>query len=76
MKIEELQSALEVHEIKVLSRCSEKKEQQSLQAQTNKKEENGKNYKKKDKDKPKWLKDQSSKTDDKAESSKGGGFAK
>ncbi|CAJ2645977.1 unnamed protein product [Trifolium pratense] len=76
MKIEELQSALEAHEIKVLSRGSEKKEQQALQAQTNKKEENGKNYKKKGKDKPKWLKDQSSKTDDKAESSKGGGFAK
>ncbi|CAJ2628037.1 unnamed protein product [Trifolium pratense] len=76
MKIEELQSALEAHEIKVLSRGSEKKDQQALQAQTNKKEENGKNYKKKGKDKPKWLKDQSSKTDDKAESSKGGGFAK
>ncbi|CAJ2637748.1 unnamed protein product [Trifolium pratense] len=76
MKIEELQSALEAHEIKVLSRGSEKKEQQALQAQTNKKEDNGKNYKKKGKDKPKWLKDQSSKTDDKAESSKGGGFAK
>ncbi|CAJ2662467.1 unnamed protein product [Trifolium pratense] len=76
MKIEELQSALEAHEIKVLSRGSEKKEQQALQAQTNKKEDNGKNYKKKGKDKPKWLKDQSSKIDDKAESSKGGGFVK
>ncbi|XP_045802647.1 uncharacterized protein LOC123896281 [Trifolium pratense] len=41
MKIEELQSALEAHEIKVLSRGSEKKDQQALQAQTNKKEDNG-----------------------------------
>ncbi|XP_045822102.1 uncharacterized protein LOC123914985 [Trifolium pratense] len=76
MKIEELQSALEAHEIKVLSRGSEKVNQQALQAQTNKKDDSSKNYKKKGKDKAKWLKDQSSRTDDKAESSKGGGFVK
>ncbi|PNY15788.1 F-box protein, partial [Trifolium pratense] len=44
MKIEELQSALEAHEIKVLSRCSEKLNQQALQAQTNKKDDSSKNY--------------------------------
>ncbi|PNX90251.1 F-box protein [Trifolium pratense] len=76
MKIEELQSALEAHEIKVLRRGSERVNQQALQAQTNKKDDNSKNYKKKGKDKTKWFKDQNSKTDDKAESSKGGGFVK
>ncbi|XP_045810757.1 uncharacterized protein LOC123905168 [Trifolium pratense] len=76
MKIKELQSALEAHEIKVLSRGSERLNQQALQAQTNKKDNSSKNYKKKGKDKAKWFKDQNSKTDDKAESSKGGGFVK
>ncbi|PNX78407.1 F-box protein [Trifolium pratense] len=76
MKIEELQSALEAHEIKVLSRGSERVNQQALQVSHSKKDDGNKNYKKKAKDKAKWLKNQSSKTDDKAESSKGGGNVK
>ncbi|MCH81381.1 F-box protein [Trifolium medium] len=76
MKIEELQSALEAHEIKLQNRGSEKTSQQALQAQTNKKDDGNKNFKKKGKGKAKWLKNQNSKADDKAESSKGGGNVK
>ncbi|XP_045831572.1 uncharacterized protein LOC123922960 [Trifolium pratense] len=76
MKIEELQSVLEAHEITMLSRGLERLNQQALQAQTNKKDDSSKNHKKKGKDKAKWSKDQNSKTDDKFESSKEGGLVK
>jgi uncharacterized protein with ATP-grasp and redox domains len=74
MRIEDLQSSLEAHEIKVINRGSERVNQQALQAQASKKDGNGKNFKKKGKGKGKWSNDQNSKTYDKAESSNGGGF--
>ena len=46
MKIEELQSSLEAHELLVIDRSSERSVQQALQVQTTKKEENYKNFKK------------------------------
>ncbi|MCI97524.1 hypothetical protein A2U01_0118825, partial [Trifolium medium] len=54
----------------VIDRGTERSVQQALQAQTYKKEGNGKNQKKKGKGKVKWYNSANSKTDDKAESSK------
>ncbi|MCI61837.1 hypothetical protein A2U01_0083094, partial [Trifolium medium] len=54
MKIEELQSSLEAHELMVFDRGSERSNQHALQAQTNKKYGNSKNVKKKGKGKTNW----------------------
>ena len=75
MKLEELQSSLEAHELLIIDRSSERSVQQALQAQTTKKEGNRKNFKK-GKGKPNWSNSSKSKTDNKTESSKGGGFGK
>jgi CO dehydrogenase nickel-insertion accessory protein CooC1 len=48
MRIEDLQSSLEAHEIKVINRGTERANQQALQAQSTKKDGNGKNFKKKE----------------------------
>ena len=53
MKVEELQSSLEAHELLVLDRSSERSVQQALQVQTTKKEGNFKNFKK-EKGKTNW----------------------
>jgi hypothetical protein len=76
MKIEELQSSLEAHELMVIDRGSERSNQQALQAQSFKKEGNGKNNKKKSKGKAPWSNSGKTKPDDKPESSKRGGFGK
>lgn len=73
MKIEELQSSLEAHELMVIDRGTERSVQQALQAQISKKEGNSKNSKKKGKGKGNWSNNGKAKTDDKAESSKRGG---
>ncbi|MCI43813.1 hypothetical protein A2U01_0065051 [Trifolium medium] len=74
MKVEELQSSLEADELMVVDRGSERSNQQALQAQTNKKDGNNKNFKKKGKGKENWSNNGKSKADDKSESSKRGGF--
>ncbi|MCI85168.1 F-box protein, partial [Trifolium medium] len=51
MKIEELHCSLEAHEMMVVSRGSERSNQQALQVQTNKNDGNSKNFKKKGKGK-------------------------
>ncbi|GAU33832.1 hypothetical protein TSUD_393400 [Trifolium subterraneum] len=76
MKTEQLQSSLETHELTILNRNSERLNQQALQAQTFKKEGNGKNYNKKGKGNSNWKNNGKSKTDEKPESSKRGGFNK
>jgi len=76
MKIEELQSSLEAHELLVIDRGSERPVQQTLQAQTTKKEGNYKNFKKKGKGKTNWSNNGNSKAEDKTESSKIRGFSK
>ncbi|KAK2361452.1 secreted RxLR effector protein [Trifolium repens] len=76
MKIEELHSSLEAHELMVIDRGSERSNQQALQAQFFKKEGNNKNSKKKDKGKAPWSNNGKTEPDDKPESSKGGGFDK
>ncbi|MCI22529.1 F-box protein, partial [Trifolium medium] len=76
MKIEELQCSLEAHELMVVDRGNERSNQQALQAQTNKKYGNSKNFKKKGKGKGKWSNNAKSKVDDKPESSKRGGLVK
>ncbi|PNY02359.1 F-box protein [Trifolium pratense] len=76
VKIKELQSSLEAQEIMVVNRGSERSNQQTLHAQTSKKEGNNKNFKKKGKGKGSWANGDKSKVDDKLETSKGGGFVK
>ncbi|XP_024630095.2 uncharacterized protein [Medicago truncatula] len=75
MKIEELQSSLEAHELLVIDRSSERSDQQALQAQTIKKEGNSKNFKK-GKGKSNWSNNGKSRAKNKTESSKRGGFVK
>jgi len=70
LKIEELQSSLEAHEILVIERSSERSAQQALQAQTIKKDGYDKNSKKKGKGK--WKKGNQGKPDEKGENSKSG----
>jgi len=75
MKIEELQSSLEAHELLVINRSSERSVQQTLQVQTTKKEGNYKNFKK-GKGKTNWSNNAKSKAENKTESSKRGSFGK
>ncbi|MCH80464.1 retrovirus-related pol polyprotein from transposon TNT 1-94, partial [Trifolium medium] len=65
MKIEEMQSSLEAHELMVIDRGAERSVQQALQAQTAKKEGNYKNSKKKGKSKANWSNNGKTKTDEK-----------
>ncbi|KAK2434416.1 sister chromatid cohesion protein SCC4 [Trifolium repens] len=74
MKIEALQSSLEAHELIVINRNSERTTQQAMQAQSGGKD--NKNHKNKGKGKANWFKESKIKTEDKAESSKGGGSIK
>ncbi|MCI30731.1 F-box protein [Trifolium medium] len=69
MRIEELQSSLEAHELLVIERGAERTMQQALQVHT---KTDGKDKKKWKKGKEKWLKGKG-KTDDKTESFKGEG---
>ena len=69
MNTEELKSSLEAHELLVIDRSSERSVQQTLQAQTTKKEGNYKNSKK-GKGKSNWSNNSRSKADNKTESSK------
>ncbi|XP_024636154.1 uncharacterized protein [Medicago truncatula] len=75
MKIEELQSSLEAHELLVIDRGPKRLVQQALQAQTIKKEGNYKNFKK-GKGKTNWSNNVKSKAENKSESSKRGSFGK
>ncbi|KAK2405219.1 hypothetical protein QL285_054482 [Trifolium repens] len=74
MRIEDLQSSLEAHEIKLVNRSSERTTQQAMQAQSGGKD--GKNHKNKGKGRSNWSKDSKIKTEDKTESSTGGGSIK
>ncbi|KAK2398342.1 putative mitochondrial protein [Trifolium repens] len=74
MRIEDLQSSLEAHEIKLVNRSSERTTQQAMQAQSGGKD--GKNHKNKGKGRSNWSKDSKIKTEDKTESSTGGGSVK
>ncbi|PNX79166.1 retrovirus-related Pol polyprotein from transposon TNT 1-94, partial [Trifolium pratense] len=67
---EDLQSSLEAHELLVIDRGTERNMQQALYVQA---KNGGKDKNKWKKGKEKWLKSKE-KVDDKAESSKGGGF--
>ncbi|MCI18415.1 retrovirus-related Pol polyprotein from transposon TNT 1-94, partial [Trifolium medium] len=69
-------NSLEAHELVVVDRDSERSNQQALQAQTNKKDGNSKNFKKKGKGKANWSNNGKSKADDKSESSKRRWFIK
>lgn len=70
LKIEELQSSLEAHEMLVIERSSERSAQQALQAQTTKKDGNDKNSKQRGRGRSK--KGNCGKPDEKGENSKSG----